>query len=165
VKCTVDEWISAKAAELRGPASVSLSRAITMLGETPVAYPILAVDLLARRASLRPLVIAGLALAVRRVVAEAVARPRPPRPRWAAPAGGPSFPSRHTASATLVAHLLADSAVRHRAPARLLAHGVSGAVAASRIWLGVHWPSDVLGGWLYARFWLSVIRRTSTPRQ
>ena len=40
---------------------------------------------------------------------------------------------------------------------------LAASIRASRVYLGVHWPSDVLGGWIagtsWALGWLSVFRR------
>jgi len=87
------------------------------------------------------------------VVKELVARPRPPGPHLA-PAGGYSFPSGHTLNSTATYGLVALYAWRSgMAPtARRVAVAVLAAipflVGLSRIALGVHYPSDVLGGWL-----------------
>jgi undecaprenyl-diphosphatase len=88
-------------------------------------------------------------------------RARPPVADWAVRAGGHSFPSGHTTSGAIAAGLLAwgllrlrpDRLVRTLAAACCL---VAGAVGCSRVYLGVHWPTDVLGGWLLAGFWLTV---------
>ena len=56
---------------------------------------------------------------------------------------GSSFPSGHAAVATAVAAVLAD----HGPPGRrALPYGVAAYVAASRVHLGVHYPTDVVGG-------------------
>lgn len=39
----------------------------------------------------------------------------------------------------------------------LAAAGVAGAIGFSRIYLGVHWTSDVVGGWCLAGIWLTVL--------
>ncbi|MEE4545680.1 phosphatase PAP2 family protein [Streptomyces sp. V4-01] len=100
--------------------------------------------------------------AVRVAVMTAVGRPRPPAADWAAVAGGSSFPSGHTTTAALAAGLLAWSAVRNSAP-RTATRTFVGLCAlwavligCTRVYLGVHWPTDVLGGWLLATAWLAL---------
>ncbi|MGY4927134.1 phosphatase PAP2 family protein [Streptomyces sp. 900105755] len=80
-----------------------------------------------------------------------------PRPVWPDPVDSaryPAFPSGHAMTATVVCGLLlwllhrcgAGRAIRRTA---LAAAGLSVVgVGLTRVWLGVHWPSDVLGGWL-----------------
>jgi membrane-associated phospholipid phosphatase len=77
----------------------------------------------------------------------AYARPRPHLTAWLTSPTDPSFPSGHAAGAMLVL-LLAAMLLGGR--------GYIGAAVAlavliglSRIAMGVHWPSDVVGGWLF----------------
>ncbi|MET8789501.1 phosphatase PAP2 family protein [Streptomyces pseudogriseolus] len=92
------------------------------------------------------------------LLAELVARPRPPARDWAWSASGYAMPSGHTTTSMAVAVLL-TVAVRRGAPGRwrpvLSAVPVVWAVAVglSRVCLGMHWPTDVLAGWLLAAAW------------
>ena len=54
----------------------------------------------------------------------------------------PAFPSGHSATAFACATVLAWAGPRLRVPAFVLAAGI----AWSRVYVGVHWPLDVLGG-------------------
>jgi membrane-associated phospholipid phosphatase len=88
------------------------------------------------------------------------ARPRPSVVEWIDQVSSPSFPSGHAMSAIiaygsvafLVARLEPTPALR-RATWALAALLILG-VGISRIYLGVHYPSDVLGGFLAGLAWL-----------
>jgi undecaprenyl-diphosphatase len=93
-----------------------------------------------------------------------VARPRPPIPLHAVAASGYSFPSGHAIFSTLVI-LLCTAMVstwlvgspRIRAALWVGALIMIVAVGFSRVFLGVHYPSDILAGWSLAVAWLTVL--------
>jgi undecaprenyl-diphosphatase len=58
-----------------------------------------------------------------------------------------SFPSGHaTASFTVAAFIAAIAAARGRHVVGASALAIAGLISVSRVFLGAHWPSDVLGG-------------------
>lgn len=78
-----------------------------------------------------------------------IARPRPDlwRPRLVAETGF-SFPSGHALASAAFYPLLAWASLRLRRGAFfVLAFGLPLFVGFGRLYLGVHWPSDVLAGW------------------
>jgi undecaprenyl-diphosphatase len=78
---------------------------------------------------------------------QAIGRDRPPlvypepKPLVDVPHSG-AFPSGHASTAFACATVLAWASPALRAPAVVLA----AAIAWSRVYVGVHWPLDVLGG-------------------
>ena len=88
-----------------------------------------------------------------------VGRPRPDIVPHLTEAGGASFPSGHSFNSAVVylAIALAFAAMSPRQPVRLTiiaaAAILSMAIAFSRVWLGVHFPSDVVAGWLGGVGW------------
>jgi undecaprenyl-diphosphatase len=72
-----------------------------------------------------------------------------------------AYPSGHSAACVVFGGLLAYFAWRHWQSTRsrvLIVVGLGlivGVVGFDRIYLNVHWFSDVLGGWLFGAFWLS----------
>jgi membrane-associated phospholipid phosphatase len=151
----------------RNPVAVRGARVVSALGEPGfVAFPIAAATAMAvRRAGWRQACVPGLTVAsgaaVRRTLSRAIARPRPPEALWLTEPEGFSMPSKHTSLAVLTAGACVNCAAagglgRHSVP--LLA---AACVGASRIYLGVHWPSDVLAAWLFAEAWLQLAEAVS----
>jgi membrane-associated phospholipid phosphatase len=180
----VHSWV----VEHRSAGSLTLARTVTWGGVTTVVLPALIVvgavaeksESLQRRIG-SGLVLAGVAsvgvyLGLR--VNALVGRVRPPFADWAGSAGGPSFPSGHTTAAALFAASCAWAVSVRLGPGwprRVLWGGAvvyAAAVGWSRIWLGVHWPTDVLGSGLFAATWctgtaaaLLALRRRSSRRR
>ncbi|MQY37331.1 hypothetical protein SRB17_53350 [Streptomyces sp. RB17] len=105
--------------------------------------------------ALWPAVTVALAAVVQQSVKRAVDRPRPVWPDPVDSARYAAFPSGHAMTATVVCGLLlwllhrfGAGRVRRRTAVAAAVVSVLG-VGVTRVWLGVHWPSDVVGGWLF----------------
>jgi membrane-associated phospholipid phosphatase len=100
-----------------------------------------------------------------------VARPRPTLVEHLVQVHNLSFPSGHAAgSATvfLTVAALATQVIERpaaRTTALVLAVLLVGGIGISRVYLGVHWPSDVLAGWSFGTLWaLGWWRATAATR-
>jgi membrane-associated phospholipid phosphatase len=92
---------------------------------------------------------------------ELLDRPRPPLDGRLVHVGNESLPSGHATMAIVVIGTLVVLAWAGHTPARrvVMVLGAAlwvGAVGLTRIYLGVHWFSDVLAGWLVGGAWLAL---------
>ena len=96
---------------------------------------------------------------VNTLIKAAVGRPRPTIVSHLAEAGGSSFPSGHSFNSAVVylaiALALASLSARRGVRWSLIAGAalVTAMIALSRVWLGVHYPSDAIAGWLGGTAW------------
>jgi len=163
---TVDQRVVAGFRRYEGHTVVSLFKVISFLGgplaRTVVVAALVAVLLGRRRwwsAGFAVVAVAGTGLADE-VLKWAVARPRPHAVIPVVQADGFSFPSGHasgSAALSIVVVVLFWLTTRRR----LLTFAVAGLAAAfvvlvglSRIALGVHYPTDVVGAYALAGAWL-----------
>jgi membrane-associated phospholipid phosphatase len=149
----------------RTPWLTSLAKVLTWLGSTLVLWPVVVVaglGLWRWRRRWLPAVLPALALAGAwagsLLIKGLVGRPRPPVADRLTVVHSLSYPSEHAAQALaawgmLALMLMAGRSARARV---LLAAGaalIAFVVGLTRIYLGAHWMTDVLGGWALAGVW------------
>lgn len=171
-------------AESRSDGVTGLFRWLTWLGDADRRTPIIllaAAGLLMlgqRRAVIAlPIAAYGATLTGNGLIKTLLARPRPDLVPWWTPADGYSLPSGHASGS--VAFLLMLWLLTQNMPSgplrtllRLTGLALMLGIGASRPWLGVHWPSDIIAGWLWggafaaaAIIWCSppAVRAGQTP--
>jgi undecaprenyl-diphosphatase len=119
-----------------------------------------------RRAALLLIILFGgrMAVELHKLLAGA---PRPPIADEVLNEASLAFPSGHAANAmiTYVAiALLVPVAQRNRAIAVVLGASLAIVIGLTRVVLGVHWPSDVIGGWAFGLLWVVLLMRLASAR-
>lgn len=92
-------------------------------------------------------------------------RPRPIFTPYPVEVSSLSFPSGHAGNSmiTFLAIALVAAPAKWRALAVSLAILASIAIGATRPLLGVHWPTDVVGGWAFGIAWVVTLSALSRP--
>ena len=165
-----DAALLAAVQDWRTPAGTALFQALTRLGWLPLAVALVAVTavllLLWRRwAEAALLLLAALPMALAPLLKLPVGRPRPDYGEIESLTLSLSFPSGHASFAALFGGFLIYLVWQHCHNAGLR-YGLAGGllllillVGFSRLYLGVHWPSDVVGGYLYGGVALALALR------
>jgi undecaprenyl-diphosphatase len=97
--------------------------------------------------------------AISQVLKQVFNRERPPLFMHAVEVMNPSFPSGHAMLSAVIYLTLGALVARFARTRRVKAYAMAWAalltvlVGCSRVYLGVHWPTDVLAGWCLGAFW------------
>jgi undecaprenyl-diphosphatase len=146
---------------------------VTELGGMPLLFAVTGLGaalLLMRREWRAAALLLSITLTGRLTVSllkDYTARIRPDAQGHLVPVESLAFPSGHAANATLVwlcLALLLPTNERGRGLAIWAAVWLAIAVGLSRVMLGVHWPSDVIGGWAFGLFWTLLLLHLSGLR-
>lgn len=173
-------WDQSAVTSLRGSDHATMTdviRAIAMLGSPlvlDIVFVLACVALLAIRhwRSLLFLVLASPGSVVLiQALKQAVDRARPAGPHLAR-FDGPSWPSADAGDSlalyTAVLLIALSLGFPRGRRARRLAIGVASAIVGligfARVYLAVHYPTDVLGAWLLIAAWLTIVVRASPAR-
>ena len=171
-----DEWALQQLHQLRTPWLTGAAISASTVGQAGIGWGLavpwiplaaIAAGLAMRRwADAAFLALATLAPLVNLGIKELVAGPRPDADLWLIAETGFAFPSGHTVFAasflgalawlTGRAGILQTRPVARRTIQTSLVLLIL-AVGFSRVYLGVHWPSDVIGGFLFGGLYLSVL--------
>ncbi len=141
-----------------------LDRAFVLISEAGYAYGVVPIDILliatlAWRARPREGLFAGIAIVgsalLNLATKQIFARDRPSLWASISPETTFSFPSGHAMGSATLAWVLLLLAwhTRWRWPMAVLVVAFAVSVAFSRVYLGVHYPSDILAGWAAASAW------------
>jgi membrane-associated phospholipid phosphatase len=153
----------------RSTLASTLMKVLTWLGSTVVVTPLAMLTagwFLLRRRDWRPVVFLvaaiGGAIGLYDIVKAATGRMRPPPATWIGHYSGGSFPSGHAtqavASYAMLALLLsAGRSTKARAWLWTAATIVMLVVGFSRVYLGAHWFTDVIGGYALGIVWVAII--------
>ena len=167
----LDQPVLDAAVSTRTPASEEWVTRFTDLGGTigmPVIAVVIVTILAVKRRSWLPVVLMGIAAAGSVLITvlgkDLAGRARPPMSLAVAPLEtSPSFPSGHTLNATVVLGVSAYLVMlgRRHLRSKLLVGSVVVvfvvAMGLSRVWLGHHWLTDVIAGWLVGLAWLGTV--------
>jgi undecaprenyl-diphosphatase len=154
---------------IRDPFLTTVAKGITFMGDTKTIIGLALIFLIipGRLKFGLPLTIAaGISGGIQTGLKYLIQRPRPDEAIWLIPEDGFSFPSGHSCTG-LMFYIFMMILLRrlliirgHKGPAYLITCLfpilVIG-IGLSRLYLGVHYPSDVLGGWVLASALLIIV--------
>jgi membrane protein DedA with SNARE-associated domain len=144
-------------------------KAVTWLGSNVVVIPLAAaliLYLLLRRSDVRSSLMVGSAvagaIALYDTIKPVVVRARPPSSIWIGHFSGFAFPSGHATQSVafyaMVAFVLTSGrSFRWRFALWCAAALIALLVGASRVYLGAHWLTDVLGGYALGATWVALV--------